>query len=227
MTARRRRSLPLRASTCAAMAVMALAIGCARSGSPRVAVPAPPAARSSTAAATTADAPSPADALTSADAPGPADAPTSADAPSPTDAPTTASDPPPSVALSAVPDPCTLLTLREAKSLAGTTLSAGQDVPAGDPESPASCTYTAPPTSPSGQVELYVSHAVPRAYQIDLAVKHRFRTVAGIGDQTVEEPDNNNIFVRKGQLWVYLSIPFGATPAAMERGARLIAARLP
>ena len=104
----------------------------------------------------------------------------------------------------------------------------GQDVPSTDPvASPASCTYTAPPTVSSAQVELYVSLDVPRAYQIDQAVKHTFRTVPGIGDQTIEEPDNNNIFVRKGQMWVYLSIPFGATLAVMERAARLIAARMP
>ena len=153
----------------------------------------------------------------------------SANSPSPPAAATEAATPTAaaSAAGSTVPDPCTLLTLPEATSLAGTTLSPGQDVPSADPASPASCTYTAPPTASSGQVELYVSLAVPRAYQIDQAVKHRFRTVPGIADQTIEEPDNNNIFIRKGQLWVYLSIPFGATPAVMERAARLIAPRMP
>ena len=177
--------------TCAAMAVMVFAAGCAASGSTHVAVPADVSAIS------------------------PAATPSSPPAASPSAAPAT------------LPDPCTLLTLPEANSAAGTTLSPGQDVPSTDPVSPASCTYTAPPTASSGQVELYVSLAVPRAYQIDQVVKHRFRTVPGIGDQTVEEPDNNNIFIRKGQMWVYLSIPFGATPAVMESAARLIAARMP
>ncbi len=126
-----------------------------------------------------------------------------------------------------VPDPCTLLTLAEAKKLAGSTLAPGVDSPSPDPASPASCTYTAPPTAPSGQVELFVSLAVPRALLIDRAVKHKFVTVPGIADETIEEPENSNIFIRKGSLWVYLNIPFGATPATLQRGARLIASRMP
>lgn len=67
---------------------------------------------------------------------------------------------------------------------------------------------------------------VPSALLIDRAVKHKFVTVPGIADQTIEEPENSSIFIRTGPMWVFLNIPFGATPSTMERGARLIATRM-
>lgn len=129
----------------------------------------------------------------------------------------------------AIPDSCILLTRADARALiGGAALDRGVDVASTDPVAySSSCTYTAPPTAPSGQVEIFVTRDVPNALTIDRSIKRKFRTVRGIGDQTLEEPDNSNIFIHKGTLWVYLTIPFGAGPATLERGARLIASRMP
>ena len=141
--------------------------------------------------------------------------------PSTTPTPTTTSTP-------ALPDPCALLTRPEAGIVAGADMNPGEDIASTDPATdPASCTYYAPFTGPSAQVEIYVSLNVPRALEIDRAVKHTFRNVPDIGDETIEEPDNNNIFIRKGRLWVYLTVAYGVTPASMEDAARLITSRLP
>jgi hypothetical protein len=129
----------------------------------------------------------------------------------------------------AIPASCILLTRADARALiAGAALDPGVDVASTDPASySSSCTYTAPPTAPSAQVEIFVTRDVPNALTIDRSIKRKFRTVPGIGNQTLEEPDNSNIFIHKGTLWIYLTIPFGATPATLERGARLLAARMP
>ena len=129
----------------------------------------------------------------------------------------------------AIPASCAILTRTDARALiAGAALNPGTEVPATDPAYySSSCTYDAPPTAPSGQVEIFVTREVPNALTINQSIKHKFRTVAGIGDKTLEEPDNSNIFIHKGDLWVYLSIPFGANAATLERGARLIASRMP
>jgi hypothetical protein len=155
-------------------------------------------------------------------------APDSAVAPPPLASPASSSAAPSSPAV-AIPASCVLLTRTDARRLiAGAALDPGVDVASTDAvDYSSSCTYTAPPTAPSGQVEIFVSRGVPNALTIDRSIKRKFRTVAGIGDQTIEEPDNSNIFVRKGTLWIYLTIPFGATPATLERGARLLAARMP
>ena len=132
-------------------------------------------------------------------------------------------------AVAAIPDSCILLTRADARALiAGAALDPGVDVASTDPVAySSSCTYNAPPTAPSGQVEIFVTRDVPNALTIDRSIQRKFRTVRGIGDQTIEEPDNSNIFIRKGAVWVYLTIPFGANPATLERGARLIASRMP
>jgi len=132
-------------------------------------------------------------------------------------------------AAATIPDSCVLLTRADARALiAGAALDPGVDVASTDPVAySSSCTYNAPPTAPSGQVEIFVTRDVPNALTIDRSIKRKFRTVPGIGDQTLEEPDNSNIFIHKGSLWVYLTIPFGANPATLERGARLLASRMP
>jgi hypothetical protein len=127
----------------------------------------------------------------------------------------------------ALPDACTLLTRAEAKALAGVTLNPPEDTPPTDANPIGMCEWNAPVTGPSGTVQLFVQHDVPRALQIDKAIHHKFRTIAGIGDQTLEEPENASIFVRKGAVWVYLTVPYSATPAQMESAARAIVARLP
>jgi hypothetical protein len=132
------------------------------------------------------------------------------------------SGPPPA----AVPDPCGLLSRAEAQTLAGVRLQRGDDTPANGPGDTASCIYDAPATGSSGSVQIFAQLGTPRALRIDKAIHHKFRTVPGIGDQTVEEPENSSIFVRKGEVWVYVSVPYGATPKLMESAAAKIADRL-
>jgi hypothetical protein len=135
----------------------------------------------------------------------------------------TSTAPPPQT----VPDACTLLTRAEAIALAGVPLEKGQDSKASTAADIASCAYDAPVTGSSGSVQLFVQLSTPRALGIDKAIHHKFRIVPGIGDQTLEEPENASIFVRKGQVWVYLDVPYGATPKRLEAAATKIASRLP
>ena len=126
-----------------------------------------------------------------------------------------------------VPDACSLLTQVQAEALAGVKLRKGDDSPAQNSADTATCSYDSPPTGSSGSVQIFTQLSTPRALNIDKAIHHKFRTVPGIGDQTLEEPQNSSIFVRKGQVWVYLSVPYGATPRLLERAAAQVAARLP
>ena len=90
----------------------------------------------------------------------------------------------------------------------------------------ASCTYAAVFTGPSGHLDVFVQMGVPHALQVDRAIHHRFRTLPGIADQALEEPDNESVFVRKGAIWVYVEAS-GIRPAGLVRAAELVATRLP
>jgi len=126
-----------------------------------------------------------------------------------------------------LPDPCSLLTKAEAEKLAGVRMQPGDDTQARDPATDVgSCTYDAVFTGPSGSVDIFDQVGMPHAMQVDRAIHHKFRAVPGIGDQTLEEPENESIFIRKGQVWVYLEAS-NSTPATLEASARLIASRLP
>jgi Protein of unknown function (DUF3558) len=153
----------------------------------------------------------------------PAAAPPAPEATSVVAAPTTSAAPAPAPV---IPDACTLLTQREAQALAGVKLRSGDGTRASGPTDIATCNWDSPPTGSSGSVQVFAQLSTPRALGIDRAIHHRFRSVAGIADQTLEEPENSAIFVHKGQLWVYVSVPYGATPKKLERAATEIAARL-
>lgn len=125
-----------------------------------------------------------------------------------------------------LPDPCALLSRDEAQRLAGVKLQKGDDTKASSADDIASCIYDAPPTGPSGSVQLFAQIGVPHALGVDKAIHHKFRTVPGIGDQTLEEPENSSIFIRKGQIWIYLTAPYSASPKNLEKAAAEVAARL-
>jgi len=147
----------------------------------------------------------------------PATAPSTA----PSTAPTTSGAP------AALPDACRLITRREAEQFVPVHMQPGDDTPARDPANDiASCTYAAVFTGPSGHLDVFVQVGVPHALQVDRAIHHRFRTLPGIADQALEEPDNESVFVRKGALWVYVEAS-GIRPAGLVRAAQLIATRLP
>jgi len=125
-----------------------------------------------------------------------------------------------------LPDPCSLLTKAEAEQLAGVTMQPGDDTVARDPATDVgSCTYDAAVTGPSGSVNVFDQLGVPHAMEVDRAIHHKFRSVAGIGDEALEEPENQSIFIRKGQMWIYVEAS-NSTPASLEKAARLIAGRL-
>jgi hypothetical protein len=126
----------------------------------------------------------------------------------------------------AIPDACTLLSHDEAQKLAGVKLQKGDDTKARSSDDIASCIYDAPPTGPSGSVQLFAQIGLPHALGVDKAIHHKFRSVPGIGDQTLEEPENSSIFVRKGQIWIYLTAPYSASPKQLEKAASEIASRL-
>jgi hypothetical protein len=146
-----------------------------------------------------------------------------------------ASPPPPPASTStsvpaqpaALPNACALITRAEAQRLAGVKLNKAQYTPPTAGDATGICGYDAPVTGSSGSVQIFVQHDIPRALQIDKAIHHKFRVVAGIGDQTLEEPENASIFTRKGDVWVYLSVPYGTTPQKLENAAHMIAAHLP
>jgi len=128
----------------------------------------------------------------------------------------------------ALPDPCSLLTRAEAEALAGTKLNAADS--AGPGGTKTLCQYTGLPTGPTAQVEILIGDGVQSALQIDqVNLKHPFRTVPGIGDQTLEEDDN--IFIHKGSNWVQINLVLLNDPAqnraALEKAAQQIVARLP
>lgn len=131
-----------------------------------------------------------------------------------------------SAAAPSVPDACSLLTQAQAETLAGVRLRKGDDTRAQNASDTATCSYDSPPTGSSGSVQIFAQLSPPRALGIDRAIHHKFRTVSGIGDQTLEEPQNSAIFVRSGAVWVYVSVPYGATPKQLEQAARTIAGRL-
>ena len=128
----------------------------------------------------------------------------------------------------ALPDPCSLLTQAEAEALAGTKLNPADS--AGPGGTKTLCQYTGLPTGPTAQVEILIGDGVQSALQIDqVNLKHPFRTVPGIGAQTLEEDDN--IFIHKGSNWVQINLVLLNDPAqnraALEKAAQQIVARLP
>jgi hypothetical protein len=157
---------------------------------------------------------------------------TSASTPTPTP---TATLPTNSMAASASPtelaspsavsfDACELVTKAEAETLAGTPVDPGQ---AGNPSEP-SCTYTAPPTGPLGQVQVFVGAGAKKTLDIDRELQHEFTEVRGIGDEAWEE--NNAIFFRSGTTWVAIELVRLNDPAEnqepLESLAKIVVVRI-
>ncbi len=90
-------------------------------------------------------------------------------------------------------DPCALVTKEEATVLAGTPVDPAVRVRE-------TCTYTAPVTGPTGQVEVYVGDGAKKQLDIDRDLGHEFVPVPGAGDEGWYE--DGSAFVRKGNIWV-------------------------
>ena len=124
-------------------------------------------------------------------------------------------------ASAALPDPCQLVTHADAEVIAGSPL---QDAVEGNANNP-SCTYTAAPTSPTAQVQIYLGDGAKKFYDIDVTLGHTFTDVSGLGDEAHAE--TNAIFFRKAALWVGITVLDHKTPEenamALELAARKVA----
>ncbi|MDG4809718.1 DUF3558 family protein [Micromonospora sp. WMMD1120] len=118
-------------------------------------------------------------------------------------------------------DPCALVPKAAAERLAGTPL---QD-PVAAPES---CTYTAPVSGPTAQVEVYVGAGAKKILDIDRDLGHDLRPVTGVGDEAHIE--DGAVFVAVGGTWVAIRLVTLADPAAsrqaLEDLARDVVTRL-
>jgi hypothetical protein len=105
----------------------------------------------------------------------------------------------------AQPDACSLLTRNEAEALADTKLMAPVGAgPAGSGGNTL-CEFTGPTTGPVAQVEVYIGDGAKKQLDIERDnLKHAFTSVAGIGDQCVQEDDF--IFVEKNGEWASIHL---------------------
>ena len=121
-----------------------------------------------------------------------------------------------------VPKACSLLSRADASTLTGVPMLAADD--AGS-----ICTYNSDPNGPSAQVLIDVGTDTPRTMEIDRKLGHVFKSIAGLGDEAYEE--DWNIFVRKGDVWVALSLVSvneAATYAGpLQKAAALAISQLP
>jgi hypothetical protein len=101
----------------------------------------------------------------------------------------------------ALPKACDVITKQQADAAIGLTLQAPV---AGGAEDTTSCTMTAPPTGPVGQVEVYIGPGAKKYYDVDKTIGHTFTTVPNLGDESQLEP--GSLFFRKGDNWVAVRI---------------------
>jgi hypothetical protein len=94
-------------------------------------------------------------------------------------------------------DPCALVTKQDADKLAGTPVADAVKVRE-------TCSYTAPPTGPTGQVEVYVGDGAKKILDIDRELGHEFRQIAGVGDECYAE--DGAVFINKSGVWVAIQL---------------------
>jgi len=119
--------------------------------------------------------------------------------------------------------PCSLVTKAEADALAGLTLEDGQ-------EYAESCSYNAPTTGPSGQVFIGIADGAHSFYNVEVNLGAKFEPIPNDdADDALWEVDHATEFLRDGDFWVALSLPFGdavQSKPPMEQLAATIASRL-
>ncbi|MEV4626779.1 hypothetical protein AB0J90_10890 [Micromonospora sp. NPDC049523] len=130
----------------------------------------------------------------------------------------------PAAEQSAVPptvDACALVTKQDAELVAGTPVD--DAVPVRD-----TCSYTAPVSGPTAQVEIYVGDGAKKILDIDRELGHEFWELPGIGDEAYAE--DGAVFVSKSGQWVAIRLVRLNDPAEnrepLEDLARQVAARM-
>ncbi len=66
------------------------------------------------------------------------------------------------------------------------------------------CRYSAPPTGPTGQLEVFVGIGAKTYYDTETRIGHTFKDVRNVGDEAHEE--DSAIFARKGETWIAIRI---------------------
>jgi hypothetical protein len=99
-------------------------------------------------------------------------------------------------------DACAVLTADDAATLIARDLTEPVGIATSDVSS---CTYTADPNGPVGQVEIYIGPGAQKQFDLDKDVlEHVFTQPAGVGDEAWQE--DYMIFARTGETWVSIRI---------------------
>ncbi|MDX3071168.1 hypothetical protein ACIP98_13320 [Streptomyces sp. NPDC088354] len=95
-------------------------------------------------------------------------------------------------------DPCSLVTQLEADQLAGMPLGHGRAI--GD-----TCTYTAPPDGPTGQVEVYTGESGKNYYDAEHQIHgDALKPLKDVGDEAYLA--DGEVFLRVGEQWVSIRL---------------------
>jgi hypothetical protein len=124
-------------------------------------------------------------------------------------------------------DPCKLVTKADAEALARLGLNDGQEYGA----EPVTCTYNAPPTGPTAQVSVGIKGAAKNFLDVERGLGAQFSAIPGVAaDEAWYEQGHDNVFSRKGSVWVSIALVRLNDPAEnrapLEQLARTAASRM-
>ncbi|PZG21168.1 hypothetical protein C1I95_08100 [Micromonospora craterilacus] len=97
------------------------------------------------------------------------------------------------------PQGCDLVTDQEAAAVVGVKLGPKTASAQG-------CVWTAPPTGPTGQLEVYVGDGAKKTLDIARTLKHELEELPEVGDEAYLDGTSNDVFVRKGDIWVVIHL---------------------
>ncbi|MFU8871660.1 hypothetical protein [Micromonospora sp. SL4-19] len=114
----------------------------------------------------------------------------------------------------ALPDACSLVLKPDAEKLAGTGLDDAQAVRD-------TCTYTAPVTGPTAQVEVYVGDGAKKYLDIERELGHEVRPLSGVGDEAYATLEG--FFINKAGVWVAVRLVRLNDPEENRQGLEALA----
>jgi hypothetical protein len=113
------------------------------------------------------------------------------------------------------------VTREEAERLAGVPLKAGEDLEG-------TCTYAAPESGPTAQVEVFAGEAGKNYYDAERGLGHELKPLDGIGDEAYLE--GGSVFLRVDEAWVSIRLVRNEEPSRFDKPladlARTVATRL-